>query len=138
MKKEILYVLAWTLITTSVIWFSTFASNSWVLPETWITNVSKVATQNTDKETNDDNITLPANAITEQKAQEIALTSNVSAKVTWVETEDENGTIVYNIHLDNKKEVKVDVIKGTILKTDNGNEENDSKNENTKENETND
>jgi hypothetical protein len=32
-------------------------------------------------------------------------------------TEDEDGTIVYTIVLDNKTEVKVDVVKWTIVKT---------------------
>ena len=139
MKKENIYILAGTLATTSIIGLTTFASSSLSVqnPPT-----AKVAMQDTDKETNDDswkevndkqevtskdewnaetnddNIKLPANHISESSAQKIALAANPWQNVTWVSTEDENWTIVYNVVLDNKNEVKVDVVKGVIIKTD--------------------
>lgn len=69
-------------------------------------------------ETKDEKVTLPTNAITEAKAKEIVAKSYVWNEIVWVETEDEDWKIVYNISLKDKTEVKVDALNWNILKAD--------------------
>lgn len=79
------------------------------------------ATEKSDEgaqESADDNITLPQGAITESTAKRVALSANAGTTVTAVETESEGGSIVYTISLSNGSDVKVDVTKGTIIKTE--------------------
>ena len=91
-------------------------------PNTGTSNEGKTETQ-------DDTIALPARSITEAMATKIALTANAGTTVTGFETEDENGIAIYNVSLSNGTDVKIDPVKGTILKTET--EDNDT-------NETND
>ena len=67
-------------------------------------------------ETQDDTIALPAGSITEAMATKIALTANVATTIKGFETEDEDGVAVYNVSLSNGTDVKIDPVKGTILK----------------------
>ena len=96
-------------------------------------NVKEVqdATEKSDEgaqESTDDNITLPQGAITESTAKQVALSANAGTTVTAVETESQGGSIVYTISLSNGSDVKVEVTKGTIIKTElKWSEENDGK-----------
>lgn len=148
MKKQSVYILAWTLITTWLVAFATFAStpssttptdvklpsaiSSTGVKDTEV-NDSKEASSKDEgsKEINDDSgVVLPANSITEAQASQVVLTANSGAKVIWISTENENWTIVFNVALDNKSEVKVDAVKGIILKTDKSDEKDNEKDTN--------
>lgn len=78
-------------------------------PDTGISDEGKAETQ-------DDTIALPAGSITEAMATKIALTANAGTTVTGFETEDEDGVALYNVSLSNGTDVKIDPVKGTILK----------------------
>ena len=82
------------------------------------------------KETKDDNIILPAKAITEESAKKIVLSAYPKGTIVGVETENENNVIVYNVSLNDGTDVKVDVQKWTIVKTDKRGSEKDSENTN--------
>lgn len=82
------------------------------------------------KETKDDNVQLPAKAITEESAKKIALSAYPKEAIVGVETENENGVIVYNVSLNDGTDVKVDVQKWIIVKTDKRGSEKDSENTN--------
>ena len=69
-------------------------------------------------ETQDDTIALPAGSISQAAATKVALTANAGTTVTGFETEDENGIAIYNVSLSNGTDVKIDPVKGTILKTE--------------------
>lgn len=80
-------------------------------PDTGISDEGKA-------ETKDDTIALPAGSITEAMATKIALTANAGTTVTGFETENEDGVALYNVSLSNGTDVKIDPVKGTILKTE--------------------
>ena len=78
-------------------------------------------TGNSDEEAQenaDENVKIPAGAISEATAQQVALMANTGTTVTAVETESEGSSIVYTISLSNGSDVKVDVTKGSIVKTE--------------------
>ena len=78
----------------------------------------------------DENVKIPAGAISEATAKQIALMANTGTTVTAVETESEGSSIVYTISLSNGSDVKVDVTKGSIVKTElKWSKENDGKDE---------
>lgn len=54
-------------------------------------------------------------AITQEEAEAIALAQYPDAKVLATELENEGGTLLYSIELDNSAEVEVDATTGTIL-----------------------
>jgi uncharacterized membrane protein YkoI len=54
-------------------------------------------------------------AITQEEAEAIALAEYPGAKVTATELENEGGTLLYSVELDNGAEVEVDANTGTIL-----------------------
>ena len=70
------------------------------------------------QENADENVKIPAGAISEATAKQVALMANTGTTVTAVETESEGSSIVYTISLSNGSDVKVDVTKGTIIKTE--------------------
>ena len=70
------------------------------------------------KETKDDNITLPVGTITEDAAKKAVLAIYPKGEIVGIETEDENGIPDYNVSLKDGTDVKIDVLKGTVLKTD--------------------
>ncbi len=100
----------------------TFASYSGAitLPTQSTPSYSQTAIEQKDmgKETNSKVVKLPVGAISEDTAKKAVLTANPQAQIVGVETEDENGTIAYNISLKDGTDVKVDAVKGTILATD--------------------
>ena len=65
----------------------------------------------------DENVKIPAGAISEATAKQIALMANTGTTVTAIETEAEDGVIFYSISLSNGSDVEVD-LKGTIIHTD--------------------
>ena len=65
----------------------------------------------------DENVKIPAGAISEATAKQIALMANTSTTVTAIETEAEDGVIFYSISLSNGSDVEVN-LKGTIIHTD--------------------
>lgn len=73
--------------------------------------------QNTDTETNDveDSKITKAVKLGEDQAKQIALNSNPNTKILSVELEEENGSINYEVKLENKVEVKIDANSGKIL-----------------------
>ena len=79
------------------------------------------------QENADENVKIPAGAISEATAKQIALMVNTGTTVTAVETEAEDGVIFYSISLSNGSDVEVD-LKWTIIHTDlKWSEENDGK-----------
>ncbi len=92
-------------------------------PDTGISDEGKAETQ-------DDTIALPVWSLSEATVTKIALTANPGTTVTGFETEDEDGVALYNVSLSNGTDVKIDPVKGTILKTEkaenNANEANDT------------
>ncbi len=86
-------------------------------PDTTIANEEKTETQ-------DDAIALPAGSLSEAAVTQIALTANPGTTVTGFETKDEDGVVIYTVSLSNGTDVKIDPVKGTILKTEK--EENDA------------
>ncbi|MEO5886201.1 MAG: PepSY domain-containing protein [Anaerolineales bacterium] len=54
-------------------------------------------------------------AITQEEAEAIALAQYPDAKVLATELENEGGTLLYSIELDNGAEVEVDANTGTVL-----------------------
>ncbi|MCI0609706.1 MAG: PepSY domain-containing protein [Anaerolineae bacterium] len=54
-------------------------------------------------------------AITQEEAEAIALAGYPGAKVLAAELENEGGTLLYSIELDNSMEVEVDANNGTVL-----------------------
>ena len=69
------------------------------------------------QENSDENVKIPAGAISEATAKQIALMANTGTTVTAIETESEDGVIFYSISLSNGSDVEVD-LKGTIIHTD--------------------
>lgn len=57
-------------------------------------------------------------AITQEEAEAIALAQYPDAKVVATELENEGGTLLYSIELDNGAEVEVDANTGTVLPTE--------------------
>jgi Peptidase propeptide and YPEB domain len=80
-------------------------------PDTGVSDEGKTETQ-------DDTIALPTGALPEATVTKIALTANPDTTVTGFETEDEDGVALYNVSLSNGTDVKIDPVKGTILKTE--------------------
>lgn len=58
--------------------------------------------------------------ITADEASTAALAANPGAAVTQIELDNENGTLVYSVQLDNGSDVKVDAGNGIVLYTDSG------------------
>ena len=69
------------------------------------------------QENADENLKIPAGAISETTAKQIALMVHTDTTVTAIETESEDGMIFYSISLSNDSVVEVD-LKGTIIRTD--------------------
>ena len=69
------------------------------------------------QENADENVKIPAGAISEATAKQIALMAHTGTTVTAIETESEDGMIFYSISLSNGSDVEVD-LKGTIIRTD--------------------
>ncbi len=67
------------------------------------------------KSVKNNNVTLPANAISQAQASQVVLDANPGAKILSVSIGKVNWVVVYKIKLDNKKTVKVDALKWTIL-----------------------
>ena len=61
------------------------------------------------QENADENVKIPAGAISEATAKQIALMVNTGTTVTAVETEAEDGVIFYSISLSNGSDVEVDL-----------------------------
>ena len=61
--------------------------------------------------------------ITSDEAQAAALAASPGATVVKVELDNENGTLVYSVELNNGSEVKVDAGNGAILYTESGENE---------------
>ena len=57
----------------------------------------------------------PQGPLTPEQAKAVALEANPGATVVRVEQEQEHGTLVYEVQLDNGQEVEVDASDGTIL-----------------------
>ena len=53
-------------------------------------------------------------------AEAAALAANPGASVVQTELDDENGSVVYSVELDNGSDVNVDATNGTILTTETG------------------
>lgn len=89
-------------------------------------------------ETRDDNTTLPSGSISEATATKIALTANAGTTVKGFETENEDGVAIYNVSLSNGTDIKIDPVKGIILKTEKeGTDANEVKSNKTPDNENN-
>jgi uncharacterized membrane protein YkoI len=69
-----------------------------------------------------------------KRAKEIALQGQSSAVVTSISLEGEDGVLAYSIELDNGMEVDVDATSGEVLKTEQGDDENDENGEGEQEN----
>jgi uncharacterized membrane protein YkoI len=84
---------------------------------TYTTFAQGSGTDNDDaSETQDNSTTLQARAvITQEEAEAIALAKYPGAKVAATELENEGGTLLYSIELDNGAEVEVDATSGTVL-----------------------
>ena len=63
------------------------------------------------------------------KAQEIALQGQTGAAVTSVKLDGEDGTLIYDVELDNGTEVEVDATSGEVLKTETEQDEQDEDDE---------
>ncbi len=141
MRKEFVYSALTGLAVAGSIGLTSFAATSnpaipHMIPSSQTPQIQDVNTQtstpdkevadapNTDTsdegktETQDDTIAPPAGSISESVATKVALTANVGTTVTGFETEDENGVAIYNVSLSNGTDVKIDPVKGTILKTE--------------------
>ena len=67
-------------------------------------------------ESQDNGVTLQRQAaISQEEAEAIALAQYPGAKVLATELENEGGTLLYSIELDNSAEVEVDANNGTVL-----------------------
>ena len=89
-------------------------------PNTGISDEGKTETQ-------DDTIALPKGALSEPTVTKIAINANPGTTVTGFETEDADGIAIYNVSLSNGTDVKIDPVKGTILKTEKAeNDENEA------------
>lgn len=92
--------------------------------------VQKVATLDQQKEAgengaeaNDDNEVVSPSIlaqikVTESQARQLALNANPSTTVKTITVGDENGKAIYEIMLSNNMEVTIDAVTGSILKTD--------------------
>lgn len=147
MRKEFVYSALTGLAVAGSIGFTSFAATSnpaipHMIPSSQNPQIQAINTQTstTDKkiadapdngvsdegktETQDDNIALPAGSLSEATATKIALDANVGTTVIGFETEDEDGVAVYSVSLSNGTDIKIDPVKGNILKTEK--EENDA------------
>jgi uncharacterized membrane protein YkoI len=67
-------------------------------------------------ESQDNGVALPDQAaITQEEAEAIALAQYPGTKVVATELENEGGTLLYSIELDNGAEVELDANTGTVL-----------------------
>ncbi len=139
MRKELIYSTLTGLAVAGSIGLTSFAANTsnpaipHMIPSSQTPAVNtQTSTPNTEvadapdtsvsdegkTETQDDTIALPAGSLSEATVTKIALTANPGTTVTGFETEDEDAVAVYNISLSNGTDVKIDPVKGTILKTE--------------------
>ncbi len=61
-------------------------------------------------------------SITQQQAEQAALAANPGTSVVKTDLGDENGTVVYDVELNNGSDVKVNAQTGAIIGTDSGND----------------
>jgi uncharacterized membrane protein YkoI len=64
--------------------------------------------------------------ITESQARQIALTANPATTINTIVIGDENGKAIYEVKLSNNIEVTVDAVTGTVVKSENDDEQSDN------------
>ena len=67
--------------------------------------------------------------ISEADAIKIALDTNPNTTIKNIVVGDENGKAIYEVKLSNKSEVKIDAVNGTIIKTDQGDNDSNTQSE---------
>lgn len=84
---------------------------------TYTTFAQGSGTDNDDaSETQENSTALQGQAvITQEEAEAIALAHHPGANVSATELENEGGTLLYSVELDNGAEVEVDATSGTVL-----------------------
>lgn len=110
-KKVVLLAVSAVLIMVTATAVSAYANNS----------VSEV----------DDSVTLPAGSISTDQARQAA-EQNTGGTASTIETDDEDGTLVYEVNVENE-EVQVDATSGQVLQVEDDDSDDQSDDDNIEE-----
>ncbi len=87
-------------------------------PDTGATDEADSPQENSASEAADAQALAPQASITQQQAEQAALSANPGTAVLNSSLGDENGTVVYDVELNNGSDVKVNAQSGAIISTD--------------------
>lgn len=87
-------------------------------PDTGATGEADSPQENSASEATDAQALAPQASITQQQAEQAALSANPGTAVLNSSLGDENGTVVYDVEMSNSSDVKVNAQSGAIISTD--------------------
>lgn len=121
-------------VGTAVVIGTSFADNTWTVTQSWVTNPvvtnastidstgtvgtdtwTDSSTEVADKNDNEENATLPANAIAQDVAATTALNSKKDVTITNTSVSDEHWAIVYEFTFSDGSEVNVDAVTWKVV-----------------------